>query len=83
MLDHAILSPSADMTSMSIEDEWLWGWDPTPGIVSVWADATGRAVVWRRNPAIGTLVRRTNAFVRGCCSIGWTISRISASARRG
>jgi hypothetical protein len=30
------------------EDEWLWGWDPTPGIVSVWADAAGRATFWRR-----------------------------------
>jgi DNA polymerase, archaea type len=26
------------------------GWDPTPGIVSVWADADGRAAVWRRLP---------------------------------
>ncbi len=32
------------------EDEWLWGWDPTPGIVSVWADGDGRATVWRRVP---------------------------------
>ena len=30
------------------EDEWLWGWDPTPGIVSVWADGNGEATVWRR-----------------------------------
>lgn len=29
-------------------DTWLFGWDPTPGIVSVWADRTGRALVWRR-----------------------------------
>ncbi|HEY1016442.1 MAG TPA: hypothetical protein VGE07_27275, partial [Herpetosiphonaceae bacterium] len=29
-------------------DEWLFGWDPTPGIVSVWADRRGRALVWRR-----------------------------------
>ena len=35
---------------MSREDEWLWGWDPTPGIVSVWADGDGRATVWRRVP---------------------------------
>jgi DNA polymerase, archaea type len=41
----------------SIEDEWLWGWDPTPGIVSVWADPDGRAHVWRRIPATGQLVR--------------------------
>lgn len=31
-----------------IEDEWLWGWDPTPGIVSVHAEPSGRAIVWRR-----------------------------------
>ncbi len=30
------------------EDEWLWGWDPTPGIVSVWAEGNGEATVWRR-----------------------------------
>ena len=34
-------------------DEWLFGWDPTPGIVSVWAERSGRAVVWRRDPAGG------------------------------
>ncbi|HEX7838320.1 MAG TPA: hypothetical protein VF469_12685, partial [Kofleriaceae bacterium] len=42
---------------MTIEDEWLWGWDPTPGIVSVWAEPDGRAWVWRRIPATGQLVR--------------------------
>jgi len=41
----------------AIEDDWLWGWDPTPGIVSVWAEPSGRAFVWRRNPADGRLVR--------------------------
>jgi DNA polymerase I len=40
----------------SIEDEWLWGWDPTPGIVSVWADGDGRAWLWRRHPD-GALTR--------------------------
>ena len=35
------------------EDEWVWGWDSTPGIVSVWADLEGLATVWRRTP--GTL----------------------------
>ncbi|MDC0712218.1 DNA polymerase domain-containing protein [Stigmatella sp. ncwal1] len=39
------------------EDEWLWGWDPTPGIVSVWAEPDGRAIVWRRLPTTGELVR--------------------------
>ncbi len=46
----------------SIEDEWLWGWDPTPGIVSVWADQTGRAAVWRRLPDSGELVHETERF---------------------
>ncbi|WP_297165937.1 DNA polymerase domain-containing protein [Thermogemmatispora sp.] len=30
------------------EDEYLFGWNPTPGIVSVWANRSGEAVVWRR-----------------------------------
>ena len=47
---------------MSITDEWLWGWDPTPGIVSVWADLAGRASVWRRNPDTGGLVREEARF---------------------
>ena len=50
------------MTSLTIEDEWLWGWDPTPGIVSIWADASGRALVWRRIPSSGDLVRETERF---------------------
>lgn len=32
----------------AIEDEILFGWDPTPGIVSVWANSDGQAIVWRR-----------------------------------
>lgn len=43
-------------------DEWLWGWDETPGIVSVWAEADGRAVVWRRVPETGELVREDERF---------------------
>lgn len=30
------------------DDAWLFGWDPTPGIVSVWADRGGQALVWQR-----------------------------------
>ncbi len=30
------------------EDEHLFGWDPMPGIVSVWASREGRAIIWRR-----------------------------------
>jgi DNA polymerase I len=35
------------------QDEWLFGWDTTPGIVSVWADRTGKALVWQRTPEGG------------------------------
>jgi len=45
----------------SREDEWLRGWDPTPGIVSVWADWSGLATVWRRSPREG-LVREEVRF---------------------
>ncbi len=44
------------------EREWLWGWDPTPGIVSVWAEADGRAFVWRRDPATLALIREDVRF---------------------
>jgi DNA polymerase, archaea type len=44
----------------AIADEWLWGWDPTPGIVSVWADGRGRATIWRR--LSGKLVRDQQRF---------------------
>ncbi|MBY0489960.1 MAG: ribonuclease H-like domain-containing protein [Gemmatimonadaceae bacterium] len=46
---------------MTGNDEWLWGWDPTPAIVSVWANDRGEAVVWRR-PDGGALVRETARF---------------------
>jgi DNA polymerase I len=46
----------------TVEDEWLWGWDPTPGIVSVWAERNGRAVVWRRAPSSDTLTREEDRF---------------------
>jgi DNA polymerase, archaea type len=29
-------------------DPWLFGWDTTSGIVSVWAERGGRALVWQR-----------------------------------
>jgi len=45
-----------------IQDEWLWGWDQTPGIVSVWADAEGRAMVWRRDPKSGLLLCEEQVF---------------------
>src|SRR5437773_202249 len=45
-----------------IPSEWLWGWDTTPGIVSVWAQPSGLAVVWRRLPDSGVLVREDARF---------------------
>jgi DNA polymerase elongation subunit (family B) len=47
---------------VSVEDEWLFGWDPTPGIVSVHAESNGRATVWRRIPKTGELVREVERF---------------------
>lgn len=38
---HSPLSPKET-------DEILFGWDSTPGIVSVWADRGGEALVWQR-----------------------------------
>jgi len=46
---------------VTIQDEWLWGWDPTPGIVSVWAEPDGRAIIWRRTDR-DTLVREAARF---------------------
>ena len=48
------------LARVAIEDEWLGGWDDTPGIVSVWAEPDGHAVVWRR--VEGTLVREDLQF---------------------
>jgi DNA polymerase, archaea type len=44
------------------EDEWLHGWDATPGIVSVWAEADGRAWIWRREPGGGALLAEEAVF---------------------
>jgi DNA polymerase, archaea type len=33
---------------MTLSDPWLFGWDSTPGIISVWADRSGKVLVWRR-----------------------------------
>ena len=38
----------ANDASIQREDEYLFGWDPMPGIVSVWASREGQALVWRR-----------------------------------
>jgi len=51
---HSSSSPAATA------DTWLFGWDPTPGIVAVWADRRGRALVWQRHGA--TLARSQAPF---------------------
>ena len=51
-----------EKTAASVEDEWLWGWDPTPGIVSVWAERDGRATIWRRIGDGRALVREEARF---------------------
>jgi len=45
-----------------LADEWLWGWDDTPGIVSVHASADGQATVWRRDPRDERLLREEERF---------------------
>ena len=53
---------TTEVRPRSIEEDWLWGWDLTPGIVSVWAENTGHAIVWRRIPETGALVREVERF---------------------
>src|SRR5262249_8696841 len=53
---------AAALNANAAEEEWLWGWDATPGIVSVWAEPDGRAFVWRRLPGSRTLVREVERF---------------------
>ncbi|GER86962.1 DNA polymerase [Dictyobacter vulcani] len=49
-----------DPIPIETEDEYLFGWNTTPGIVSVWAHRDGRALVWRR---VGdTIVRSTERY---------------------
>lgn len=43
-----ITASDSDTNTDTSHDPILFGWDPTPGIVSVWAHRDGRAVVWRR-----------------------------------
>ena len=45
-----------------LHDEWVHGWDPTPGIVAIHASQDGRAVVWRRVAGAGRLVREEGRY---------------------
>ena len=49
-------------TAPSPHADWLWGWDPTAGIVSVHAELDGRVSVWRREPGSAALVREDARF---------------------
>jgi DNA polymerase I len=42
------VSSMSDVQLSRSKDEWVFGWGPLSGIVSVWASRDGRAVVWRR-----------------------------------
>ncbi len=43
-MQHADPTPS----QLELEDEYLFGWDSTPDIVSAWANRSGEAIIWRR-----------------------------------
>lgn len=55
------VSSSSDIQSSRSNDEWVFGWDQTPGIVSVWAARDGHALVWGRE---GTQVLCTREVFR-------------------
>ena len=42
------MTPIQGAPSSHQQEVWLFGWNETPGIVSVWANRAGKAVVWRR-----------------------------------
>jgi len=49
-------APAASAGQAAPQEEWLWGWDDTPGIVSVWAEPNGCVTLWRRFAASGELL---------------------------
>ncbi len=53
------VSKSPNVVPISSIDEWVFGWDPMPGIVSVWAQRNGRVVVWRREGARVLCIKET------------------------
>jgi DNA polymerase, archaea type len=56
----AIPPPISNDLDARSEDEYLFGWDALPGIVSVWASRDGHAVVWRREG--GRILRVEETF---------------------
>lgn len=55
----------------------MWGWDATPGIVSVWVERDGLATVWRRDVSTGVLTREVRPFRP------WILLRTIADLSRG
>src|SRR5713226_2180838 len=53
------MHPFTSTTPARSNDEWVFGWDPMPGIISVWAGRDGRAVVWRREGGRVLCVKET------------------------
>jgi DNA polymerase, archaea type len=45
---HKFSPTNSNKSHSQTEDEYVFGWDPTPGIVSVWANREGLAIIWRR-----------------------------------
>src|SRR6266566_4648092 len=60
-----------DGSSFLSADDALFGWDPTPGIVSVWAARAGKAWVWQR---MGDRVLCTRWTYAGARTTGWGIA---------
>ncbi|MDQ2717791.1 MAG: DNA polymerase, partial [Chloroflexota bacterium] len=54
----SISSATSSAELVRAEDEHLFGWDLTPGIVSVWADRAGQAIIWRREDGEGVTCTR-------------------------
>ncbi len=54
-----------------IEDEYLFGWDPTPGIISVWANCEGLAIIWRREGE--HVITQGNTFAPGFLPLRYKI----------
>ena len=65
-------SPAAPPAAPDV-DAWLFGWDPTPGIVSVWADRA--AGPWSGSGATGRSAAPRSASAPGCSPRPWTIRR--------
>ncbi len=64
-------------------DEVLFGWDSTPGIVSVWADREGSAFVWRRER--GALVvahERFDAWLLAASPRDWETAQAARAPGR-